>query len=210
MKKVFKILGIAVASIVGILIVFVVAILIKGPGDVIILTPEERAQDEKEQTEIFAGIDLSGFKTVSVTGETVSSEDCFNDYKITMVNIWVTSCSPCIAEMPDIAALYKDRPEGSNIISICLDTAENAKDAKFAAEVMQDAKAEFMTLIPDKKIDEVLQERTTIFPTTIFVDSSGKAVGAPHFGGRTKDDYRKAILERMELIDSSESEVSNE
>ncbi|MEA4988469.1 MAG: TlpA disulfide reductase family protein [Anaerovorax sp.] len=210
MKKVFKIIGITVASLVGIFIVLIIAFLIKGPSDVIILTPEEQAQKDREQTEIYANVDLSGFKTTTVTGETVTAEDCFKDYKITMVNIWVTNCSPCIAEMPDIAELYDNRPENSNIISICLDTADDTKDAEFAAEVMRDAEANFMTLIPDERIQEVLEEKTTIFPTTIFVDSNGKVVGAPHFGGRTEEDYRQAILERMKLIDTAGNEVHNE
>lgn len=201
MKKAFKIIGISVGALVAVFIMFIMVVMIKGPSDVIVLTPEEELKQNKEQTEIFSDINLMGFKTNTVTGETVTAEDCFKDYKVTMVNIWVTNCSPCIAEMPDIANLYKNRPEDSNIISICLDTAENKKDAEFAAEVMKDADAEFMTLIPDENIESVLKDRTTIFPTTIFVDSNGKAVGAPHFGGRSEEDYRQAILERISLID---------
>lgn len=210
MKKVFKILGITVASLVALSILLIIAFLIKGPSDVIILTPEEKAQRDREQTEIYADVDLSGFKTISVTGEPVTSEGCFKDYKITMVNIWVTNCSPCIAEMPDIAKLYQNRPENSNIISICLDTAYDTKDTEFAAEVMRDAEADFITLIPDERIKEELEEKTTIFPTTIFVDSNGKIVGTPHFGGRTEEDYRQAIIERMELINAAENRVHNE
>lgn len=201
MKKAFKIIGISVGALVSVFIMFIMVVMIKGPSDVIVLTPEEELKQNKEQTEIFSDINLMGFKTNTVTGEIVTAEDCFKDYKVTMVNIWVTNCSPCIAEMPDIANLYKNRPEDSNIISICLDTAENKKDAQFAAEVMKDADAEFMTLIPDENIESVLKDRTTIFPTTIFVDSNGKAVGAPHFGGRSEEDYRQAILERISLID---------
>lgn len=201
MKKAFKIIGISVGALVAVFIMFIMVVMIKGPSDVIVLTPEEELKQNEEQTEIFSDINLMGFKTNTVTGETVTAEDCFKDYKVTMVNIWVTNCSPCIAEMPDIANLYKNRPEDSNIISICLDTAENKKDAEFAAEVMKDADAEFMTLIPDENIESVLKDRTTIFPTTIFVDSNGKAVGAPHFGGRSEEDYRQAILERISLID---------
>lgn len=202
MKKAFKIIGISVGALVAVFIMFIMVVMIKGPSDVIVLTPEEELKQNKEQTEIFSDINLMGFKTNTVTGETVTAEDCFKDYKVTMVNIWVTNCSPCIAEMPDIANLYKNRPEDSNIISICLDTAENKKDAEFAAEVMEDAGAEFMTLIPDENIESVLKDRTTIFPTTIFVDSNGKAVGAPHFGGRSEEDYRQAIIERISLVDN--------
>ncbi|MGL5257851.1 MAG: TlpA family protein disulfide reductase [Proteocatella sp.] len=206
MKRVIKTIGISVGALVAVFIMFIMVVMIKGPSDAVILTPEEELKQNKEQTEIFSDINLMGFKTNTVTGETVTAEDCFKDYKVTMVNIWVTNCSPCIAEMPDIANLYKNRPEDSNIISICLDTAENKKDAEFAAEVMKDADAEFMTLIPDEIIKSVLDDKTTIFPTTIFVDSNGKAVGAPHFGGRSEEDYRQAILERISLVDDQNDE----
>ncbi len=63
-----------------------------------------------------------------------------------------------------------------------------------------------MTLLPDQVLQEALTTRTTIFPTTIFVDSNGKVVGKPHFGGRTEEDYRQAILDRIALIaDETES-----
>jgi len=165
---------------------------------VIILTPEEEAQQNADQIKQYGNVDLSGFDTRTITGEQITS-DYFKDYDITMINLWTTSCSPCIAEMPDIADLYRNRPEKSNIISICVGTEDNKKDVEFAIEVMEDAKADFLTLIPDAKLKEALTDNVRIFPTTIFVDSNGKVVGEPHFGGRTAEDYRKAIVDRIEL-----------
>lgn len=208
MKKTLKILGITTLAILVLAVGFIAVLIIKGPTDAVILTEEEEEEQQQEQTDIYADMDLSGFNTVSVTGEVLTSEDCFSDYEITMVNLWVTNCSPCIAEMPGIEELYEDRPEDSNIITICLDASDSEKDAAFAAEIMANAGSEFMTLIPDDRITEALRDITTIFPTTIFVDSEGKTIGAPHFGGRTAEDYRTAILERMALIDQ-EGEQTN-
>jgi len=193
-KTILKISGV----ILGIAFIGIAALLIKGPSDVIILTPEEEAQQNAEQIKQYANVDLSGFDTRTITGEQITS-DYFKDYDITMINLWTTSCSPCIAEMPDIADLYRNKPEKSNIISICVGTEDNKKDVEFAIEVMEDAKADFLTLIPDAKLKEALTDNVRIFPTTIFVDSNGKVVGEPHFGGRTAEDYRKAIDDRIEL-----------
>lgn len=199
MKKVFKIIGILLSSLIGISII---ALLIIGPSDPIILTEEEQAQQNKQQTELFSNIDLSGFETVSISGKKVTSH-IFDDYKVTMINLWVTNCSSCISEMPEIAKLYNDKPEGTNIMSICVDTVDDKKAVDFSTEVMTDSKANFLTLIPDNVIQNELTNDVTIFPTTIFVDSTGKTIGTPHFGGTSADDYRQAILERLELIDST-------
>ena len=200
MKKRNKTFLKVLLAIAGILIVLIAVVLIKGPGDVVVLSPEEVAESNKQQTEIFSGVNLSGFKTADVNGNPATAEECFGKYKVTMVNLWVTSCGPCIDEMPEIQGLYSERPEGSNIITICLDAGESKRDAKFAAKVMKDAKAEFQTLIPDEVILKELRERTTIYPTTIFVDSNGKIIGAPYFGDHTKDGYYKAIEEKLKEV----------
>ena len=180
-----------------------------GPSDAIILTPEEEKAEEERLTASFEDADLSGFSTVTVTGNAISS-DIFKNYKITMINLWVTSCSPCIEEMPDLGKLYHELPEGSTIISICLDTAGDKDAVKFAAKVMSDSKADFMTLVPDEALKGKLGDITTEYPTTIFVDSTGKTVGAPHFGGRTADDYKQAILDRMAILQGDSSEETSE
>jgi thiol-disulfide isomerase/thioredoxin len=195
MKKFFQILGI----IFGIAVVGIGALLIKGPADPIILTPEEEAQEQEQEIKQYANVDLIGFNAKTITGESVTS-DYFKDYDVTMINIWNTGCGPCIDEMPDIAELYKTKPENTNIISICVDLVDNKKEIKFANKVMEDAKAEFITLIPDAVLREKLTDDVQIFPTTIFVDSNGKTVGTPHFGGRLAEDYRQAILDRVKLV----------
>nr|WP_281420486.1 TlpA disulfide reductase family protein [Tissierella simiarum] len=195
---IFKIIGaILIIAIIGIVI-----LLIKGPSDPIVLTDEEVIKRNEQQSKLYENVDLTGFDTVSITGEKVTS-DYFKDYKITMINLWTTNCSPCIAEMPDIAKLYDNRPKDSNIISICVDTVDDKDAVEFATKVMSDADAKFLTLIPDAVLQKALTDRANLFPTTIFVDSNGKIVGQPHFGGRTEDDYRQAILDRLEQVEKS-------
>lgn len=203
MKKGLKIGGIALAALAGIAILLGAFLFLNRPSDVVVMTPAQTKKEEKKEARRLAGVDLSGFQTVSVDGKAVSAADCFQNYKVTMVNIWTTDCEPCISEMPEIAKLYRNRPKDSNIISICLDLKKGSKDVSFAAKVMKDAKAKFTTLIPDRTLNDALQEPVIAYPTTIFVDSAGKVVGAPHFGGRTASDYRQAILDRMKLADAA-------
>lgn len=197
-KTIFKIIGVILI----IVVIGIIILLIKGPSDPIVLTDEEVIKQNEQQSKLYENVNLAGFDTVSITGEKITY-DYFRDYKIIMINIWTTNCSPCIAEMPDIAKLYDSRPKDSNIISICVDTVDNKDAVEFATKVMDDAGAKFLTLIPDDVLQKALTDRATLFPTTIFVDSKGKIIGQPHFGGRTEDDYRQAILDRLEQVEKS-------
>lgn len=184
---------------------FITMAILHGPSQPTVLTDEDVAAQNKEQSQRYANTDLSGFKTQNVNGEDVDAS-IFADYDITMVNIWFTGCSPCIAEMPEIEKLYEQLPQNYNIITICTDTIKkNDKIDKGSIDtvkdVMEDAKAQFMTLIPDEILKEQISEKTRIFPTTIFVDSEGKVVGEPHFGGRSAEQYLQSIEERAKLLD---------
>lgn len=209
MKKALKVFLIIIGVLAVLMGAGIVALLLHGPSQPIILTEEEEQAQQQEQTAIYASTNLDGFSTKTITGEEVTS-DIFKDYDITMVNIWYTGCVPCIEEMPEIADLYDNLPSNYNVITICTDTIkDNGKDdkeaIKFSKEVMEKSKAKFMTLVPDDIIDKQISEVTTIFPTTIFVDSSGKAVGDPHFGGRSAEEYLKSINERASLLNQEAS-----
>lgn len=205
MKKERKRFEIRFTSIIGLIVLMFSLFLVScGPADPIILTEEEEAKQNEEQSKLYATVDLSSFNSVTIDGQMISS-DIFKDYDITMVNIWFTGCSPCIAEMPDIEELYEKLPKNFNVITICTDSIKDKGEIdksaiNFAKEVMSDANAKFYTIIPDDVIKKQIVNVTTIFPTTIFVDSSGKIIGNPHFGGRTSDDYLKAIEERSNLL----------
>lgn len=204
MKKGTKIALIVLVIILVLGVAGVGALMLKGPSDPIVMTEEETKKDQEEQTRIFENVNLAGFKAETVDGKKVTADECFADNKVTMVNIWVTSCGPCIDEMPELAALYKERPDGTNVISVCLDTNENKKDKDFAAKVMKDAKTQFMTLVPDSVLEKELKERTSIYPTTIFVDSEGKIIGAPYFGDHTKDGYKEALEQKLKEAEGNE------
>jgi len=203
MKKPIKVVLIILGAILAIAVSGIAILMFIGPSEPIILTKEQEAEENAQQSKLYSTVDLTGFNTVAITGEKITS-DYFKDYKITMINIWITDCGPCIDEMPDIAMLYNNKPDGSNIISICKDTVNDKGAVKFANKVMSDANAKFLTLIPDAVVQKSLTDKTHIFPTTIFVDSNGKVVGNPHFGGRTQDDYKQAILDRIELLEKAE------
>lgn len=160
------------------------------------IVSEKNTKKKTEETKAFSNIDLTGFSAKTLSGEIVTS-DYFKEYDITMINLWATYCNPCIKEMPEIAKLYKNRPEKSNIISICIGSEKDEEDAKLASQIMKDANAEFQTLIPDEKLAKTLISQISVVPTTVFVDRHGKVIGEPILGAQSAEEYEKAIIDRM-------------
>ncbi len=197
MKKVLKIAGISLGVIVGIIIIGAAVLMLTAPED-IVLTPEQEQSENRKVSEQFRNVDLNGFAAKSIDGATVTS-NIFKDYDITMINIWATFCGPCIEEMPGIAKLYNDRPQKSNIISICVDAGDNSRRLSTAKKIMKNSGAAFVTLIPDDVLKNKLTDSIKVFPTTIFVDSKGQTVGDPHFGDRDEKSYRSSIIDRQNI-----------
>ena len=102
----------------------------------------------------------------------------FADYDLTVINIWSTTCGPCVEEMPLLAQLHEQLPKNVNLITICLDAAE---ETDFAKQVVGHAKAKFQTLIGDD-IASTVMKNIEATPTALFVDAKGQPVGAAVVG----------------------------
>ncbi len=125
-----------------------------------------------------ATYNLSSFEAETLNGEIVD-QTIFEDYDVTMVNVWATWCGPCINEMPDLAELHKSMlPEGTNMITILTDVPDGVEVAK---EIVNETGGEFTTLLANESLNGLLNTVTAI-PTTVMVDSSGNIIGSPIVG----------------------------
>ncbi len=121
---------------------------------------------------------LASFETDTLDGQTVD-QTIFEDYEITMVNVWATWCGPCINEMPDLAMLHRDMlPENANMITILTDVPDGIEAAK---EIVASSDGEFITLFANDSLNGLLSTVSAI-PTTVMVDSKGNIVGSPIVG----------------------------
>lgn len=107
------------------------------------------------------------FSLKDIAGKPLNFEDVKG--KIIVINFWGTWCQPCVVEMPEFQLLYKKYADDKDvaIITIAQDDLENVK--KF----MSEKKYEFSVLMGENYLSQV---GVNIYPTTWFVDKSGKIV----------------------------------
>jgi peroxiredoxin len=129
---------------------------------------------------------LSAQKTVpdvtftSLQGEKITTQDLRG--KVVMVNFWATSCTTCVAEMPQMVDTYnKYKDQGLEFVAVAMSyDAPNyvinfAETRKLPFKVAFDAQGEVAKSFGD----------VTLTPTTFVIGKDGKVlkryVGAPEF-----------------------------
>lgn len=139
---------------------------------------------------------FSSFKAQTLDGETFTQKDIKNK-DVTVINFWGTFCSPCLAEMPDLAAYAKSLPENVQLITICIDAVDDSL-MQDAQNILAYAGYEGVTLIPgeDPSFMELLNSVQAV-PTTVFVDSSGDIKGSV-IGGQT--DLAESFNEKVNEV----------
>lgn len=146
---------------------------------------------ENYDTEL--GDSVPPFAAQDLNGNEVN-ESLFADHELTVVNIWGTFCGPCIAEMPELGEWARSMDQRTALIGIVGDVMDGSDEETIALarEIVQDANADFVNLIPDESIASLL-DGVVAYPTTFFVDSTGAIVGEPIVGADV-DGY-KAFVE---------------
>ena len=156
--------------------------------NIIVFSPE-KTEGSLGETAIGA---LREFDVKDLDGNKVE-DISFETYDLTMINVWATWCGPCVGELPDLAALYQELPEGVNLVTICTDGLEENELAK---EILEDSKAQFKTYVGDSGLNPFIQQIYS-YPTTVFVNSQGEQVGEIVEGALSKEAYKKEIEKRL-------------
>lgn len=144
---------------------------------------------------------FGNFTATTLAGDELSN-DIFEDYELTMVNIWATWCSPCVKEMPDLQELHTILPDNMNLITICSDADTQLN---LANEILADAVAThnsdttFDTIIANDEVNANILSRIAAFPTSVFVDSDGNVVHAVE-GAPSGDNIAGIYLGLMEEL----------
>lgn len=130
------------------------------------------------------------FETTDLDGRTVKSESLFAGHKITMLNVWDTTCAACITELPDLEKFSHElEKKGGQLVGLVL-TADDPDLAVEAKEIADDLGVTYVNLLPTNEIKALFPVQS--FPTTFFISEKGELIGDPIPGARMNE-YRARI-----------------
>lgn len=119
-------------------------------------------------------------------GEKKSTDDIFAESRLTVVNIWETTCDPCLSEMSDLSRLNATLAEqGGKVVGFLADRAtDNEKSIEelisAGQQLMSEHNGTYESFVTDPDI--MKQVPFTGTPVTLFVDREGQVVANPVFG----------------------------
>ena len=144
-------------------------------------------------------------KTEDINGNKVDSS-IFSKYKLTVVNVWNTGCTPCVDEIPTLDKLNKEyEKKGVSIKGLLLESGVglNDEEKKTVEDILKKAKSTYQQLTVS---EDMLQDKTLIlqsFPTTFFVDKDGNIVDSME-GSNDYDGWKTKIDEVLEKVMTNE------
>ena len=140
------------------------------------------------------------FTLKNLQGKNVSLADYKG--KAVQLNFWATWCAPCKIETPWLIDLEKQyAPQGFEILAVSFDDLDKDDPkllAKDMAEIVHGAhelKIGYPVLIDGDSISKAYGD-VEVFPTSFFVDRSGKIVAAS-MGLTSKDDLEEDIRKAL-------------
>lgn len=150
-------------------------------------------------------ISVSSFP--SFTGKDLDGNDVdnsiFSRNAVTVVNLWFSTCKPCVEELSTLNQLNEDlKARGGAVVGINTDTLDGSGDAIAEAKsILSEKGASYQNIYFDWDSDagNMLSQIFT-FPTTLLVDRSGNIIGDPIVGGITSDEIMQEVNSRIDEI----------
>lgn len=148
----------------------------------------------------FEGASLGEFTMQDINGQTWTQE-MFQDYEVTMVNIFTTWCSPCVAEIPELEELRRTMADqGVNVVDVVMDILDengeiNQESLEKAKLLAERTGIQYPFLIPDAAYMNGRLTGIEAFPETFFVDKNGNIVGETYSGSGSLKEW-KAVVEK--------------
>jgi thiol-disulfide isomerase/thioredoxin len=119
------------------------------------------------------GSQAPNFSWTDETGKRVSFSE-ISKGKPVLVNFWATWCGPCIAETPDLVAIYDEyRSKGALVIGISTDRDDDALN--LVSNFTKEKKVTYPIIIDNGELEEAFGGLRG-YPTTFYIDKNGMIV----------------------------------
>ncbi len=136
------------------------------------------------------------FEGKDLDGNNVSSKKLFSKNKVTVMNFWFTTCSPCVGELGDLEALNaKLAKKGGAVVGVNSFTLDGDQTAINEAKGVLAKKGVSYKNIWFDSNSEAGQFTSKLysFPTTYVIDQKGNIVGQPIVGAISSAEQTKAL-----------------
>lgn len=127
-------------------------------------TPTRAAiAEHQQQLQALVGKPLPSFALTDLQGQQVSTKSLLG--KPVVVNLWFTACAPCIAEMPILNRIQREKA-ATDVVFLALTFDKKEKVQAFL-------KKRPFTFRHIAGAEEYCKQFTTGYPTSLFVDRKG-------------------------------------
>lgn len=148
---------------------------------VALLSPSELKAEDQQYLTTFT------YKTTTLDGQ--KGDVVVGNGKVTFISFWATWCPPCIAELPSIAALYKDY--GDRIQFLLITNEEPTVVTKF----LDKKNLQLPIVNPAMQTPPLLYEET--IPTNYIIDKQGRIIVKEKGATDWNSDTIRAIIEGL-------------
>jgi thiol-disulfide isomerase/thioredoxin len=167
---------------------------------------EEAKNSGQESGEADVSDGLASFQTKDIYSNDVN-QDIFQDYKLTLVNVWGTFCGPCLEELPYLGELQKEyESKGVNIVGIVCDVQDENlefidEQISLAKQIVDSTGADYLHMVVSIDMIDPVMSKFDAIPASFFVDSNGSIISEFYIGARSKDEWKALIDENLSKIE---------
>ena len=158
-----------------------------------------------------ASTDVFRNMKVELLDGTTFSSDQLKQAKLTVLNVWETTCPSCIGEFPALEEISNELdPAEIQIIGLCHDLLDSdgtlrPSYVETAQAIIRDTGVTYPQLIPDHAMYQYLRSVLAGYPTTYFLSPEGEILESIA-GSNNKEGWMKNINEVYARYEGGSSE----
>lgn len=148
--------------------------------------------------------ELAGLTLQDMNGNNIKLGDIFAQNKLTMLEMWTTTCGSCVQSMPILEELSKEyASQGFGVMGVCCDVVDSSgepdEDQLYdAQDIIKTTGVTYINVLANDAFRDLVEVTAT--PTIIYVDSKGNVVYGPQHGSYGKKSTAGIIEENLAKV----------